>query len=397
MTDSNEEKEPLPAAIFAAPSAIELMKDISNLSVEDLVVIYAYADAIVETVREPLIILGEDLAIRTANKAFFDTFRVTKEETYEKKIFDIGNGQWDIPKLKELLLDILPRDSQFHDFEITHTFEDVGEKTMLLNARRIILEKYKTGLILLAIQDITLRKATEQLKDDFIGVASHELRTPLGSIKALTQALLIDARNENHEENVSSLTMLEQQIDRLTELIDSFTDLYRVQTGKLELRKSEFDLSSMITAVIKMVRSFNKSHVILCEGEVSRAVFADKPRIEQVVTNLITNAAKYSPGADKIIVSVAESTDTVTVSVQDFGIGIPKNQIENVRNRFFRVREEGSDHIEGLGLGLHIASEIIKDHGGTMDIKSKPGEGSTFSFTLPFGKSRVEEHVEEEL
>ncbi len=386
MADSKKKPIPaagLPAAVLGAPSAAELMKDIATLTVEDLVVIYAYADAIVETVREPLIILGENLAIRTANKAFFDTFKVTKEETYEKKIFDLGNGQWDIPKLKELLLDILPRDTQFHDFEITHIFEDVGEKTMLLNARRIVLEKYKTELILLAIEDITERKAAETLKDDFIGVASHELRTPLGTIKALAQTMQLEAREENHDKKLTTLTVLEKQVDRLTELIDSFTDLYRLQTGKLELKRSEFDLNLAIDEVMEMFTHINKTHTITKEGAAKRAVNADKGRIEQVLINLLTNAVKYSPKSDKIIISIKEDPNMTIVGVQDFGIGIPKEKLGSVRERFFRVSDEHTSGIAGLGLGLHISSEIIKDHGGEMSIESTLGKGSKFSFTIP--------------
>lgn len=376
-------KKTLPAAILGAPSAAELMNDISSLTVEDLVVIYAYADAIVETVREPLVILGEDLTIRTANKAFFDTFKVTKEETYQKKIFDIGNGQWDIPKLKELLLDILPRDSQFHDFEITHKFEDVGQKTMLLNARRIVLEKYKTELILLAIEDITIRKATEQLKDDFIGVATHELRTPLTSIKLLVNSLQTSGKEEGHTGNIENLNILEQQMDRLSNIVDSFTDLYRAQTGKLELNKSEFDINIMIEDVAKMFKTINKTHEMEVIGKIDILANADKIRIEQVLTNLISNAIKYSPKSGKIIISKSESLNIIKVSVQDFGIGIPKEKLGNVRDRFFRVRDETSASVEGLGLGLHISNEIIKDHGGEMFIESSIGKGSTFSFTIP--------------
>jgi two-component system, OmpR family, phosphate regulon sensor histidine kinase PhoR len=373
----------IPAAILGSASNGELIKDIATLTVEDLVVIYAYADAIVETVRQPLVILGDDLSIKTANKAFFDTFKVTKEDTYGKKIFDLGNGQWDIDKLRELLLTILPRDTQFFDFEITHIFEGVGEKTMLLNARRIQLEKYKTELILLAIEDITARRATEKLKDDFIGVASHELRTPLNSIKLLTQALQIEANKEGNEENISSLNTLEHQIDRLSTLVDSFNDMYRIQTGKLELRKTDFEMDELIDEVISMSHSMNTTHTITRKGDTNKIVNADKGRIEQVLINFITNAIKYSPSADKIEISVTEDEKSTQVSVKDYGVGIPKDQLEHVKERFFRVQDELSTKTPGLGLGLHIANEIIKDHGGKLTIESEVGKGSVFSFSLP--------------
>lgn len=379
----DDDMSAIPAAILGSASAGELIKDMATLTVEDLVVIYAYADAIVETVRQPLIILGDDLSIKTANKAFFDTFKVTKEETYGKKIFDLGNGQWDIEKLKELLLTILPRDTQFHDFEITHTFEDLGEKTMLLNARRIQLEKYKTELILLAIEDITARKTTEKLKDDFIGVASHELRTPLSTIMLLTQMLHREAKKEQNIENISSLEILELEIDRLTALVNTFTDLYRIQTGRLELHKSEFRIDQVIDEVIMLFKIMHPTHSIVCKGECEKSITADKDKIKQVLINIINNAIKYSPDADQVVISISEEQNKLKVSVQDFGAGIAKSELAHVSERFYRVRDELSTKTTGLGLGLHIVAEILKDHGGELTIESTLGTGSVFSFTLP--------------
>lgn len=383
----DEETDTIPAAILGSASAGELIKDMATLTVEDLVVIYAYADAIVETVRQPLIILGDDLSIKTANKSFFDTFKVTKEDTYGKKIFDLGNGQWDIAKLKELLLTILPRDTQFHDFEITHTFEDLGEKTMLLNARRIQLEKYKTELILLAIEDITDRKITEKLKDDFIGVASHELRTPLSTILLLTQMLHREAKKEKNLESVESLEMLEREIDRLTALVSTFTDLYRIQTGRLELHKSEFRMDQLLDEVVSLFKIMHTTHSVVRKGESKRSVLADKDKIQQVIINLITNAIKYSPDADVVEISITDEGGTVKLSVQDFGVGIAKKELANVSERFYRVRDELSTKTTGLGLGLHIVAEILKDHGSELTISSILGKGSVFSFTLPVSKT----------
>lgn len=159
----NKRGRTIPPNLFEkTPSASELLKDIGNLTVEDVIVIYAYAEAIVETVREPLVILDGNLRIKTANKSFFDTFKVTKKDTYNKLLFNLGNGQWNIPKLKKLLKDILPKNTVFNNFEVQHNFEDIGKRTMILNARRIVLEGHKTELILLAIEDITSRREAEK-------------------------------------------------------------------------------------------------------------------------------------------------------------------------------------------------------------------------------------------
>ena len=368
------------------PNTAELIKDIENLTVEDVVVIYAYAEAIVETVREPLIILDGHLKIKTANKAFFDAFKVSKKETYNKKIFDLGNGQWDIPKLKNLLKEILPRDSHFENFEVTHTFDDIGTRTMILNARRIVLEGHKTELVLVAIEDITHKKMIDKHKDDFIGIATHELKTPLTSIKSFVQIL-----QKHHKKNTDTKTnfMLEKvskQIDRMENMMKSFLNVYSLQTGKLKLKKEHFSMNDLLKDITETLQYSTESHKIIRRGKLSTEVFADRERIGQVLINFITNAIKYSPNANKIIITSKKTKEHITISVQDFGMGIPKEQQALIFERFFRSQGKEEKKIEGLGLGLYIASEIVKEHNGKMWVDSNPRKGSTFHFTLPVNK-----------
>jgi signal transduction histidine kinase len=378
---------PLPEAIReTSPSTIEILSDIKNLTVEDVVVIYAYAEAIVETVREPLIILDENLRIKTANKSFFDSFKVTKAETYNKLIFDLGNGQWDMPELKKLLKKIIPKNSHFENFEVTHTFDDIGTRTMMLNARRIILEGHKTELILLAIEDITQKKIMDKHKDDFIGIATHELKTPLTSIKSFIQIL---QKHHATTEDTKASYMLEktwQQIERMEHMMKSFLNVYSLQTGKLELHKTTFDMDMLITDIMETFEYAAETHTITRTGGKIGNVHADKERISQVIINLLTNAIKYSPSADSVVITTKKTADTMTVSVADLGVGIPKEQQGLVFQRFFRVHTKVKQNIEGLGLGLFIAYEIIQEHQGKMWVESEKGKGSTFFFSLPLNK-----------
>ena len=231
-----------PSILVNKPDAAKLLKDIRNLTVEDVVVVYAYAEAIVETVREPLVILDEQLRIKTANKSFFDTFKVNKKETYNKLIFELGNGQWDIPSLRKLLTQLLPKSTHFKDYEVSHEFEDIGERTMILNARRIVLEGHKTELILLAIEDITARKLIDKQKDDFIGITSHELKTPLTSIKTFIQILQKNNKSTTDKKNTFLLDKVANQVERMEDMMASFINVYRIQTGKLELQKEIFSI-----------------------------------------------------------------------------------------------------------------------------------------------------------
>ena len=378
-----------PTILEKASDTVALLKDIQdikNLTVEDVVVMFAYAEAIVETVREPLVILDENLRIKTANKAFFDMFRVEKKETYNKLIFDLGNGQWDMPSLNKLLIDILPKNSVFNDYEVNHKFEDIGQRTMVLNARRIILEGHRTELILLAIEDVTEIKKIEKQKDDFIAIASHELKTPLTSIKLFVHLLQSYHKKSKDEKSILISDKISTQVDKLTSMMSSFLNVYSIQTGKLDTHKVHFSIDDMIREEVEIFQYTTETHLINIKISAHTEVFADKEQISQVITNLLTNAIKYSPAADKIIVRASKNAGDITVSVQDFGMGIAKDQQEKIFERFYRTDGKREKGIKGLGLGLYIASETLKAHGGKMWVESKIGEGSTFFFSLPIQK-----------
>ncbi|HVF69937.1 MAG TPA: ATP-binding protein [Xanthomonadales bacterium] len=380
----NKRGQIIPSKILEkTPDATELLKNIENLTVEDVVVIYAYAEAIVETVREPLIILDGNLRIKTANKSFFDTFKVTKKETYNKLIFDLGNGQWDIPELKKLLRKILPKSSQFNDFEVNHEFKGLGKKIMLLNARRIVLEGHETELILLAIEDVTQHKLIEKQKDDFFAIASHELKTPVTSIKAYTQILAKKIADFDDTKKAYFLKNIDNQTDKLVNLINDFLDMSKIQAGKLVFAKKKFDLDALIKKIVVDFQYMTKTHQIKKIGEIKKSIIGDQDRIDQVLVNLLTNAIKYSPEGKEIIVRSHTNKNTVTVSIQDFGRGIPQVKQKHVFDKYFQVSEKSDDGKKGFGLGLYITSEIVKRHKGKIWVESTKGKGSTFYFTLP--------------
>ncbi len=345
-----------------------------------------YAEAIVETVREPLVVLDADLRILTANRSFYKIFHVSKKDTEHKLIYKLGNGQWDHPKLRYLLNDILPQKSFFQDFEIEHEFPVIGKRVVLLNGRKIIQKNHNEPMILLAIEDITEEKQIERQKDDFISIASHELKTPVTSMKMYAQILQKHPLLTNDKKAADMLSKMDSQMNRLTELVASFMNVYKLGTGKLRLHKKHFELVELITEVVANFQYTVTSHIVEQTGELKAKVFADSARINQVLVNLISNAIKYSPDADKVIVNLSKTKGIVTVSVQDFGMGIPKDEQNRIYERFFRAKGKKEGKIPGLGLGLFISTEIVKQHGGKLWVDSVDKQGSTFYFTLPINK-----------
>lgn len=389
----NKQGKSIPNAVLqSSDNKFSWLRDIKSLSIGELVELYAYAEAIVETVREPLVILDKYLRVKSVNKSFFDTFKVTKEETYGKHIYDLNSGEWNIPTLKTLLENILPRNTHFNDFEVNHNFSRLGQKTMLLNARRIALKENKTQLILLAIEDITQRKELEKQKDEFVSFISHELKTPITSMKAFIQIVQKRLADKGDKKDSYLIQKVNKQADELTRLINELLNISRIESGKLPLRKRKVDLNELIKKIVIDFQYTTEKHTIIREGEVYTKVLCDEHRIEQVLTNLITNAIKYSPDADKIIVKLSKNEDEVIIAVQDFGLGISKKDQPHIFKRFYRTDEKKEKNIKGFGLGLYISSQIIQRHSGKLWVKSTEGKGSTFYFTLPIkGKEEKNE------
>ncbi len=227
-----------------------------------------------------------------------------------------------------------------------------------------------------------------QVRDDFISIASHELRTPVTSLKLYVQVLQKQLARLGEENVVQSLTKMDAQLNKLTLLIKDLLNVSRIELGRLDFQQELFDLNELVKETVEQIRPTTGKHGIRVEGQVAQPAWGDKDRIGQVLTNLLTNAIKYSPQTDRIIVRLTSTQDAAMVSVQDFGIGIEQEHISAIFDRFYRVNDPDEKTYPGLGIGLYISYEIIKRHGGTLSVESKKGHGSVFSFTLPY-KSRT--------
>lgn len=231
--------------------------------------------------------------------------------------------------------------------------------------------------------DITERKRLERQKDEFLTIASHELKTPLTSIKAFVQILQRYFAKPEFAGSVDYLLKMDHQVDKLTKLVQDLLDVSKLQTGKLDYNEDVFVFDEFVQEIVEEMQPLTNNHQIIHKGDADLQVLADKYRIGQVLTNLISNAIKYSPDGGPILVTTTHENNTVTVSVQDSGIGIPHDKSELLFQRFSRVVDKKRESFPGLGLGLFISSEIIKRQNGKIWFESTEGQGSTFSFSLP--------------
>ena len=291
----------------AAPVNLTVMRDITKRKQADALIHDAmkYAENIVETVREPLLVLTHDLKILTANHSFYNIFKVTHEETVGNFIFDLGNRQWDIPGLRILLEEILPHKTIFNGYEVKRDFPNIGLKTILLNARQIFRKDIGLQIILLAMEDITERKLAEELhecnlqleaaatlaqmanaaKTTFLASMSHEIRTPMSGMLGMTGLLLETPLTESQR---GFAEKIRTSGESLLAVLNNILDFSKVEAGKLDIEIVPFSLQEVIGNVVNIFESQTAEKKIgintTIDPELPTALLGDPQRMTQVLT-----------------------------------------------------------------------------------------------------------------
>lgn len=549
LETSKEEIESANEELITTNQELQTRNDLLNES-------YEYSEAILETFHNPFLILDKNLRVKSANKSFYKTFHVREEDTEGVFLFDLGNNQWNIPQLREMLQDIIPKSKQFHDFEVAHNFPAIGEKVLHLNASRIIQKTLQEELILLAIadvteqtaakrkieernneltearvlakreadkfreflesapdaivivnkdgkiqivnsnaeklfgykradiigkelellipsryknilrgyrkndpehpkaglmgdgmelfaqhkdgkrfpveislssletregtliaaaiRDVTRRKLLEKelidarrlaelskekaesamkAKQQFLANMSHEIRTPMTAIIGFSKIVLKTDLTEKQREYISAIKI---SSDSLLVLINDILDLAKVDAGKMTFEQAPFEMESELTAMLHLfdLKCEEKNLKLIKEYDstIPKTLLGDSVRLNQIILNLVSNAIKFT-SKGKITVSVRllnTDADKVTIefAVSDTGIGLAENIIPTIFENFQQATSSTTRLFGGTGLGLAIVKQLVERQGGTIDVKSKINEGSTFSFILRFQKAK---------
>lgn len=226
-------------------------------------------------------------------------------------------------------------------------------------------------------------KALNDKKDEFIGLASHELKTPLTSINGYLQLLSNMITDEKGKWFVDKTRL---QVKKLNALVSDLLDVSSIEAGKLRFTEERFDIRQVLESVIELFAHGNHNYHINLETDISELyINGDAHRVEQVINNLLTNAIRYAPGSNQIIITLSREKNDVKIGVRDFGVGIPPEKLKHIFSRFYRV-DEANPNVSGLGIGLYLSQQIITRHNGKIWAESEPGVGSTFWFTLPLGE-----------
>ena len=367
-----------------------------------------YAESIINTIREPLLALDQDLRVVSVSRSFYDFFKVKPEETMGQLIYDLGNKQWDIPKLRELLETILPLQATFDNYEVEHDFATIGRRTMLLNARQIQRAFGKEQIILLAIEDITDRREIEiglekaheelgelaaelkraaQVKSEFLANMSHELRTPLNSINGFSEVLYDETFGPLNEKQKQYVNNVLTSGKHLLLLINQILDMAKLEAEKMKLSLTILPMKNLLFEFSSLVADMVSKKFLQFSLEIAEDlpdIEADELKVKEILYNLLSNAVKFTPEGGKIGMRAKKIDSGIEIAVWDSGIGIAPENMEKIFEGFFRVDTPYSRVTEGTGLGLPLARKLVELHGGELSVESKGlNKGTLARFTLP--------------
>jgi PAS domain S-box-containing protein len=234
--------------------------------------------------------------------------------------------------------------------------------------------------------DVHNIKEIEHRKDQFIVAASHELKTPLTSLNIYLHLLSGKFGSDSQEKFNHYISGAIDQVAKINELINHLLDLSRIQSGSLDLECSVFSVGALVKSIVKKMRVIIPSHKIILNGKISGKVKGDPERISQALENLLSNAAKYSKDKDQIIVALYQDNKNANVSITDFGIGIDKEHLSKIFERFYKIPGKREETFPGMGIGLYLSQQIAKKHGGKISVESEKNKETKFTLKIPIYK-----------
>jgi signal transduction histidine kinase len=365
-----------------------------------------FAERIINTVREPLLVLNKDFEVLMANPAFYEIFCASPVQTCGRSFFEIGNSGWHQDHLREKLEAVFTHQQGFENHEVTCVLPGAC-KTFHINAQRLdnLDEKAKDSMemVLLSLQDVSERKRAElnerekvkaelanQTKSSFLANLSHEIRTPLSSIIGFAD--LLQREVDPDSSKATYVEIIRNNARHLLDLVGEVLDLSKIEARKFDLASTEVFLFHEIGLVFDILRSKakekNLSLELISSPNVPEIIFTDPTRFRQILINLMGNAIKFTHhGGVKLIVSLCPS-GLLQLSVVDTGIGIPAAQRELIFDQFSQAKMPSAKNHEGTGLGLTLSRELARLLGGDIILsESEEGKGSHFDIFLNPGSA----------
>jgi signal transduction histidine kinase/ActR/RegA family two-component response regulator len=328
-------------------------------------------------------------------------FQVTPEETQGRRLYDLGNGQWNIPELRRLLDEVLPQHSAFDDFVVDAEFDQIGRKAMRLNARQLLHEGGRSRLILLAIEDVTEHNrlqealdervqelaAADRRKNEFLAMLAHELRNPLAPIR--NAVFLLQQFGPSEPRLMRAREIVDRQVSHQARLLDDLLDVSRISQGKIVIRPERLDLAQLVREAVEDRRSVLEEAGLTLALELPAGpvwVEGDPTRLSQVVGNLLSNAEKFTNRGGDVSVRLATQPEErrAALTVRDTGIGIEPEMLPRIFEMFAQADRSLERTQGGMGLGLALVKGFVELQGGEVRAESSGvGRGAEFTILFP--------------
>ncbi|MCX5698446.1 MAG: ATP-binding protein [Candidatus Omnitrophica bacterium] len=384
------------------------MKDKKQRDESKIEIALEYGNSIIATLREPFLVLDKNLRVISANQSFYATFEVAEKDTIGRPLTDLGDRQWNIPKLLALLKEIIPGKKVVKDYEVEHKFEQIGQRTMIVNACQLRVpkkiaamiaaiareeeeeEEEEEELILLAIEDITEHKKAEQIVKEMrekvirseklvalgklAGAVAHELRNPLGVIRNSVYFLKLKLASAAQDEKIKKhFDILNEEVVNSDRIITNILTFGRIKIPELALvdipKIIQANLDKLkVPANIKVTKQF--------EPGLPR-IQADAVQMQQVFFNITVNAIQAMPGGGRFTISAKIMDEFIELGFTDTGEGISKENLKKIFEPLFSTRTQGT------GLGLTVCQDIVEAHKGNINVESEAGKGTKFTIKLP--------------
>jgi two-component system phosphate regulon sensor histidine kinase PhoR len=326
---------------------------------------------------EGLLLLDQSGKIQLANRAFTNLFGITTEVS-GKTILEVLR-QHELPEL----LEKVSAEKQVNGYELK--LGGLQERWLQVNAAVINTNEGTHGTILV-FHDLTRLKQLERTREEFVANVSHELRTPLSLIRGYVETLL-DGAKDNPDVATRFLETIQRNSERLQFLIEDLLTISELESGRLQMNLQPVELRPLVEKILEDFKTHAASRRVCLTNEMPDLVaHADADRLQQLLGNLIGNAIKYGRSEGHVTISAARADGRIEMCVRDDGPGIPAEALDRVFERFYRVDKARSREQGGTGLGLSIVKHIAQGHGGKVWVKSEPGLGASFFFTLPPGE-----------
>ena len=358
----------------------EEMDHLQRINVHGIIHEKNKTEIILRNVGDGVIVLDQEGRISLLNETVENWFAIREKAVLHKPFENCIKNKALISLLQRVLRDQPIASTEF----ILKNTDNRQNRIFSANATRVNSSEGRPIGTIMVLREVTKEKEADRIKTELVSMVAHELKSPLTSIYGFSELLLeIESKNKKAMEYAK---VIQVEASRLTDFVNKFLNLSRLESGKIKIKLDPFDLKQLLEKCVNLLRTQAEAKHVLMVMQIPDSlplVVGDPELIEQVLVNLIGNAIKYSPSQSKVGLEVNQNAKEVNINVIDNGYGIPKEDLQKIFDKFYRVFESQKDEqSEGSGLGLALVKEIIEKHEGTIKVKSKLGVGSIFSFSL---------------